>query len=315
MDFATLPPEATSGLMYSGPGAGSMRQAAAAWATLAARLATAAAGYRAATTELAARLPDCAPTALTEAAAAYSDWLDAAAARSEHTASQLDAAADAHQSAFIATVPPPAVAGNRSRRMSLVSTNCLGQNSAAIAAVDREYDAMWARNAAAMYAYAGAAAAAAALTPFPSPPGNPVVTTRNWALQSAPDVISAGRHLMSVIPEALQQLSSSPLQTFEASIAPVTPSLSQLNSLTAPSDFAIGQLNSMNKAVALTSLFPKPAAVTRVIVGRGASVGALSVPRTWTASAPMLERLREGRAGEPIRLVAVSEPPGSHASG
>ncbi len=304
MDFATLPPEITSGLMYSGPGAGSMRQAAAAWATLSARLATAAADYRAATTTL---------SALTDAAAAYSDWLEAAAARSKHTASQLDAAADAHQSAFTATVPPPAVAGNRTRRMCLVSTNCLGQNSAAIAAVDTEYDTMWAHNADAMYAYAEAAAAATTLTPFPPPPGKPAVTKRNWRLQSAPDVISAGGQLMSVISEALQQMSSSPLHTFEASIAPVTPSLSQLNSLTAPSDFAIGHLNSMNKAAALASLLPKPAAHTRVIVGRGTLVGALSVPRTWAAAAPMLERLRGNRVGEPIRLVTA--PPGSHASG
>ncbi len=155
MDFATLPPEINSGLMYSGPGTGSMMRGAAAWEMLAARLFTAAADYRAVSAQL--KAGDESP-ALTEAATRYADWLHAVAARSEHAAAQLKAAAGAHQSALTATVPPPAVAGNRRQRMSLVSTNCLGHNSAVIANVDAEYDAMWAQNAAAMHGYAGSAA-------------------------------------------------------------------------------------------------------------------------------------------------------------
>ncbi len=284
MDFATLPPEINSGLMYSGPGAGSMMRAAAAWETLAARLVSAAADYRAVTAALAGGEG----AACTQAAARYVDWLDAVAARSEHAAIQLKAAAGAHQSAFTATVPPPEIAGNRAQRMSLVSTNCLGHSSTAIANLDAEYDAMWARNVDAMHAYAEAATGAVAVAPFPAPPGNPPVTKRNWALQSAPDVISAGCEVMSVIPEALNALWSSPLTTFEASLSSVTPSLSKLNSVTAPSDFAIGHLNSMNKAAALQSLFPRPAATHGVNAGlrRGMPVGVLSVPRAWAAARP-----------------------------
>ena len=313
MDFATLPPETNSGLMYSGPGTGPMMRAAAAWETLAARLFTAAADYRAVTAHLGAG-GEC--PALSEAATRYADWLDAVAARSEHAATQLKAAAGAHQSAFTATVPPPAIADNRTLRMSLMSTNCLGQKSAVIANVDAEYDAMWAQNADAMRAYAETAAGAATMAPFPAPPGNPAVTKRNWALQSAPEVISAGREVMSVIPEALRRLSSSPLTTFEASLSAVTPTLSKLNSVTAPSDFAIGHLNSMNKTAALHSLFSKPAATNGVCagLGRGTPVGGLSVPRTWTAAAPTMERLRSDRVDGHIHLVAVSEPPGSRAA-
>lgn len=313
MNFAALPPEISSGLMYSGPGAGSMTRAAAAWETLAARLFSAAADYRVVTAQLAA---DGERAALAQAAARYVDWLDDVAARSEHAATQLKAAAGAHQAAFTATVPPPEIAGNRTRRMSLVSTNCLGQRSAVIANADAEYDGMWARNADAMRAYAAAAAGAVAMASFPAPPGNPAATKRNWALQSAPDVISAGCELMSAIPDTLTRLSSSPLTRLETSLAAVTPSLSKLNSVTAPSDFAIGHLNSMNKTAALQSLFPKPAVTSGVnaAVGRGTPVGALSVPRAWAAAAPMMERLREERAGEPIHLVAISEHPGSHAA-
>ncbi|WP_141631634.1 PPE domain-containing protein, partial [Mycobacterium avium] len=48
MDFATLPPEVSSGLMHSGPGAGSLIRAAAAWDGLARQLRAAATSYRAA---------------------------------------------------------------------------------------------------------------------------------------------------------------------------------------------------------------------------------------------------------------------------
>ena len=310
MDFATLPPETNSGLMYSGPGTGPMMRAAAAWETLSARLFTAAADYRAVTAHLGTG-GEC--PALTEAATRYADWLDAVAALSEHAATQLKAAARAHQSAFTATVPPPAIADNRTQRMSLASTNCLGQKSAVIANVDAEYDAMWAQNVDAMRAYAESAAAAATMAPFPAPPGNPAATKRNWALQSAPEVISAGCEVMSVIPAALRRLSSSPLTTFEASLSAVTPTLSKLNSVTAPSDFAIGRLNSMNKTAALRSLFPKPAVTdgVRAGLGRGTALGVLSVPRAWVAAAPMMERPREERVGEPIHLVASNE---SHAA-
>ncbi|WP_406816360.1 PPE family protein [Mycobacterium sp. M23085] len=316
MDFATLPPEVNSGLMFSGPGAASMMQAAAAWETLAARLFSAAADYRAVTAKLGAGEQVPAPNARTEAVARYVDWLDAAGDRSEHAATQLKAAVGAYQSAFTAMVPPPEIAANCTRRMSLVSTNCLGQLSASIADADAEYDAMWVRNVAAMYGYAVAAAAAVTIAPFPAPPGNPVVKERDWVAQSALHVISAGCEVMSAIPGALKRLSESPLTTLEASLSPVTPSLSKLTSVTALSDFAIGHLNSINKMAALKSLFPKPADANRVnaALGRRTAVGVLSVPRDWAAAAPTLQRLREDRIGAPIRLVAVSERPGPHAA-
>jgi PPE-repeat protein len=311
MDFATLPPEINSGLMYSGPGAGSMVHAAAAWDKLAARLCTAAADYRAVTAKLAAQWEGPAPPAMSQAAAQYIDWLDASAARSRHAASQLGAAAGAHESAFAAMAAPPAIARNRTLRMSLASANCLGQHSAAIAEVDTEYDVMWAQDAGAMYAYADAAAGAVAVAPFTSAPANPDAPACTWTLQAAPDVISAARQVMSAIPDALKHLSAPSPTRLESSVSAVTPALSQLNSLTAASDFAIGHLNSMNKAAALRTLFPKPAAVDGVSarLGRRVSLGVLSVPRIWTAAAPAAHRPGGDRAGEHIRVVAAGEAP------
>jgi PPE-repeat protein len=280
MDFATLPPEINSGLMYSSPGAGSMIRAAAAWDRLAARLSTTAADYRAVTAKLAAA----------DEAAPYIDWLDASAAQAHQASTRVAAAAGAHQSAREAMVPPPAITANRARRRSLANANCLAQASPAIADTDAEYERMWARDADAMYAYAGASAEAAALPPFASPPGNHGAGT--WALQSAPDVVSAGSRVMSTIPEALQALSASPLASFDASLSSVTPSLSRLSSLSAPSDSAIKHLNSLNKQAALCALVRKPArggrAASSAGFGRGTSIGKLSAPQAWaTAGAPI----------------------------
>jgi PPE-repeat protein len=292
MDFATLPPEINSGRMYSGPGAGSMMEAATAWGRLAARLCAAAADYRAVTAKLAAGCAGPASAAMTEAAARHIDWLDAVAARSEHAATQLTAAAGAHQSALTAMVPPPVITTNRTQRRSLARENCLGQTSPAIADLDAEYEQMWVRDGDAMYAYADASADAAALTPFTSPPGDQGGTAGTWTLKSAPDVVSAGSRVMSTIPAALQALSRSPLTSFNSSLSSVTPPLSRLSSLSAPSDSAIKHLNALNKDAALRSLFTKPAraggATCTPGFGRGTSVGELSVPPAWATARALI---------------------------
>ncbi|HYX99496.1 MAG TPA: PPE domain-containing protein, partial [Mycobacterium sp.] len=53
MDFATLPPEVNSGLMYTGPGSGPMIAAAASWDSLAAEVSWAAGDYGSAISGLA----------------------------------------------------------------------------------------------------------------------------------------------------------------------------------------------------------------------------------------------------------------------
>ncbi len=285
MDFATLAPEINSGLMYSGPGAGPMIQAATAWDRLAVRLSTAAADYRSVTAKLAAG----------RAMAPYVSWLDTVAARAHQAATQLAAAAGAHESACQAMGPPPAIADNRARRRSLATGNRLGQNSPAIADTDAEYERMWARDADAMYAYARASAEAAAVTPFASPPGTH--GSDPWALASAPDVVSAGGRVMAAIPEALQALSVSPQTPFDASLASATPALSRLSSLSAPTDTAISRLNSLNKRAALCALFAKPARAAAIPgFGRGAPVGKLSAPQAW-ATATARHRHPAVRAG------------------
>lgn len=324
MNFGALPPEINSGRMYSGPGSGSMMAATAAWETLAARLHHTAADYRSVSSRLAGGWQGPAATAVSQALAAFITWLNAATAQAEHAATQAKAAASAHDAAFAAMVPPPLIDANRAVRISLASTNCLGQTSPAIADTDADYEHMWAQDADAMYAYASASAAASWVTPFTSPPttaglarqGAAVTQqSRSWALTAAPEVISTGYQVMSAIPGALQALSSSPLTTFDAFLSSVTSSLSKLSSLSAPLDFAICRLNSLNKAAALRSLLPNPGGVRGAAFtagfGRATSIGTLSVPQAWATAtpSPVTVELQRGWVCEPIRLVEVSEPP------
>lgn len=190
MDFATLPPEVNSGLMYSGPGSGPMLAAAQAWEVLAAQLYSSANSYQSVVSELAAG-PWLGPSSVTmvTAAASYVAWLSQTASQADQTAGQAIAAVTAYESAFAATVPPTEVAANRSLLMSLVATNVLGQNTPAIAAAEAQYSEMWAQDAAAMYGYAGSTATATQLAPFAAPRQN---TNTSGTASQADAVAQAG---------------------------------------------------------------------------------------------------------------------------
>lgn len=171
MDFASLPPEINSRLMYAGPGSGPMLAAAVGWDALAAQLESTASGYAA---ELAGLTGQAwsGPSSLlmTAAAAPYVEWLSTAAAQAAQAGAQAYAAAAAYEAAFAMTVPPPVIAANRAQLMALIATNFFGQNTPAIAVTEAEYMQMWAQDATAMYGYAAASESASTLTPFDEPP-------------------------------------------------------------------------------------------------------------------------------------------------
>ena len=106
MDFGTLPPESSSGRMYSGPGAGSMVNAAKAWGVLAAQLNDVAVGYRSVISDMALGSQGVSARVRIRAVAPYIAWLDAAAAQAQQTALQANAAASAYGSALAAMVTP-----------------------------------------------------------------------------------------------------------------------------------------------------------------------------------------------------------------
>jgi PPE-repeat protein len=170
IDFALLPPEINSARMYSGAGSASMLAASTAWSQLAAEMRSAAATYSSVISGLTSGTWS-GPSSASMAAAAepYAAWMNTTAAQAEQTAAQAQAAVNAYEQAFGMTVPPAAIATNRTQLVSLLENNVLGQNAPAIAATEAQYGDMWAQDAAAMYGYAGSSAAASQLTPFTQP--------------------------------------------------------------------------------------------------------------------------------------------------
>ena len=214
MDFAALPPEVNSGLMYAGPGSGPMIAAATSWDRLATEVSSAASDYGSVVSNLTSgpwRGP--ASASMAAAAAPYVSWMSATAEQAEQAAGQAKAAAGAYETAFGLTVPPSVIAANRTLLASLISTNILGQNTPAIAATETHYAEMWAQDAAAMYGYAGSSAAASTLTPFAEPP---VTTTATGAAAQAGAVAQATgtgtqttvSQLVTAVPAALQALAA-----------------------------------------------------------------------------------------------------------
>jgi PPE-repeat protein len=200
MDFATLPPEVNSGLMYAGPGSGPIIAAAASWDSLATEVSSAAGDYGSVISGLTSGpWQGPASASMVAAAAPYVSWMNATAAQAD----QAKAAASAYEAAFTATVAPPVIAANRTLLASLVASNILGQNTPAIATTEAHYAEMWAQDAAAMYGYAGSSAAASTLTPFAAPPATTTVSQAAGTGTSAP--LS---QLVTSVPAALQGLAS-----------------------------------------------------------------------------------------------------------
>jgi len=216
VDFGALPPEVNSGRMYVGAGPGPLLAAAAAWDALGAELHSYAAAYSSTISGMTVgSWLGPAAISMSAAVAPYVAWANASAAQAEQTAMQARLAAAAYETAFAATVPPPVIAANRSLLMTLIATNFLGQNTAAIAAAEAEYAEMWAQDAAAMYAYAAASAAATQLAPFTEPPQttDPSGVARQSAAvaqSAASDIPSQLSALINFTPTMLQGLAATP---------------------------------------------------------------------------------------------------------
>jgi PPE-repeat protein len=242
MDFAFLPPEINSGRMYTGPGAGPMLAAAAAWDDLAAELSSTAASYASTVSGLTgATWQGPSSESMATAAATYVQWMNTTAAQAEETGNQAKAAVAAYEAAFAATVPPPVIEANRALLMLLIATNILGQNTPAIAATEAHYAEMWAQDAAAMYGYAGSAGSASVLTPFVEPPQttNPAGTAQQSAAAAQAGTSNIGTEIAQFInslPTTLQNLANGLLQSPTTGSANLLSGLAlpQLTSLTLP---------------------------------------------------------------------------------
>lgn len=321
MDFAILPPEVNSGRMYSGAGAQPLLAAAAAWSALAAELNSAGLAYDAMIDELSADWVGPSAAAMAAAAAPYAQWMHATAAQAEQTASAARTAAAAYDTAFSMTVPPAAVTANRSQLASLLASNYLGQNAAAIAATNAQYYEMWAQDSTAMYGYATSSAAVSRFVPFTPPPPttNAAGSTNQAGAVSQATATAAGNQANNAatgVTQALQSLtapgsaaagSNAALTNSIGSAAALEPGLAASYAALASSlfgTFVIDSAGTFGIDAAGTfgidligvgeieaELLPEMAlahAVTPVTaeMGEAAALSGLSVPQAWATAAP-----------------------------
>ncbi|HXB88243.1 PPE family protein, partial [Mycobacterium sp.] len=156
MEFTTLPPEVTSALIHTGPGAESLIEASEAWQQLGANLEDSAENYGATLSSLVEAWHGPSSTAMVQAAEPYVNWLRTTAQQVQQIASSAQAAATAVNSVRAAVVPLGQVSANRALLAQLLATNGFGRNLPAIAETEAEYQSMWANNSAAMTRYQAA---------------------------------------------------------------------------------------------------------------------------------------------------------------
>ncbi|MEZ0350531.1 PPE family protein [Mycobacterium sp. pR1184] len=322
LDFAFLPPEINSALMYGGAGSGPLLAAAAAWDGLAADMWASASSFDSVVSGLASNGQWTGPSSesMAQAAAPYLQWLHTAAAHASMSAVQARVAATSYESAFAATVPPAAIAANRIQLMVLIATNILGQNTAAIAATEFEYMEMWLQDVMAMFGYhAGAQSVMAALPSITSAPSSlaglfttPLSTLASQfagALSSVggqifgPGFSSAVTAIQSALTQVGSIVTSTPVSSLmsvaQIGVYPATtlPPMMAMAQGTAPVTSLAGATNMAATGASQTVGSTAPAmrmmsgdgswgSSISASLGRARLVGAISVPPVWQGSTP-----------------------------
>ncbi|MGO8967882.1 PPE family protein [Mycobacterium sp.] len=195
MEFTTLPPEITSALIHSGPGAESLIAASAAWQQLGTTLEDSAESYDSALSSLAGNWHGPSSAAMVQAVEPYVTWLRTTAQQTQQIASSAQTAAAAFSSVRASVVPTAEVTANRMLLTQLLATNGFGRNLPAIAETEAEYQSMWANNSAAMSRYQAASAQASTLPQFASPTSatNPTaLATQASAVATDPAAATSG---------------------------------------------------------------------------------------------------------------------------
>jgi PPE-repeat protein len=320
-DFAALPPEINSALMYAGAGAGPLMAAATTWSNLGAELSTTATSWDSIIGTLTgSQWTGVGSASAAAAAQPYITWLTSTAAAAEHAAAQASASAAAYEAAFTATVPPPVIAANRSTLAALVATNFLGINTPAIMATEAMYAEMWVQDAVTMAAYQVSSAAAAVLQPIlpASPTASPAAAGIQQSAVAAaanPSASLAGINAIGTrINDVVNALGLGPLATsidgflgqgaifntvngavntsawFVMNAIPTSISLGHTLAATAPA--AVATADSVTP-LAGGAIMGEGALVNSVsgagaagALGEAGAVGGLSVPAGWASAAP-----------------------------
>ncbi|MGV0042428.1 PPE family protein [Mycobacterium colombiense] len=195
------PPEVTSTLIHTGPGAGSLIEAAGAWQRLAVELENSVSTYASTLSSLIESWDGPSAMAMLQSVQPYLLWLRETAQQSAQMATSAEAAATAFSTTRATVVHPSVVTANRTRLAQLLATNGFGTNTAAIAETENEYQTMWANNAAAMTRYQAATSQATTqLSQFNSPLSivNPSGTANQQMAVMQADASGSGNAASSV---------------------------------------------------------------------------------------------------------------------
>src|ERR1700741_669715 len=123
MDFLAWPPEVTSALIHSGPGAGSLIEASVVWQRLGIELEESVGSYASVLSSLTESWDGPSSMAMDQAAEPYLSWVHTTAQQCQQLSASAHAAAAAFNSALSAVVPPAYVSANRMRLAQLLDTN------------------------------------------------------------------------------------------------------------------------------------------------------------------------------------------------
>jgi PPE-repeat protein len=323
LDFAAMPPDITSALIYTGAGSGPLMAAAAGWSNLAAELSTTASSWESIVGTLTTgQWLGGGSAAAAAAAVPIVSWLTTAAAAAEQAASQATSSAAAYEAAFAGVISPPVIAANRAQLAALVATNFLGINTPAIMATEAEYAEFWVQDAITMYVYQAASMAAAILQPIA--PASPSTNPAAAGLQGAATAQAAASIPAQGLSSILSGLGGGSLQQL-TTLGGTVPSLGQWLSLPIVEN-GIAQVGVTAAWFQgnMTSVFPSlghliatsPAGLTPFVsdvtplgaglgfgttlagsttglgggataaMGEASAVGGLSVPAGWSAAAP-----------------------------
>src|ERR1700752_2219004 len=123
MALLALPPEVTSALIPSGPGARSLIEASVGWQRLGTELEESVPSYTSVLSSLIESWNGPSSIAMAQAVQPYLSWLGTTGRQCQRLSSSAQAAAAAFNSALSAVVPPAYVSANRTRLAQLLATN------------------------------------------------------------------------------------------------------------------------------------------------------------------------------------------------
>ncbi len=211
MDFGILPPEVTSALIHSGPGAWSWIAAAAAWEELSAELEQSADGYSAELAWLSTTYHGPSSLTMAQAFEPYLAWLRTTAVQCREIATSAEVMTAAFELTHWTVVHPSVVAANRARLAMLLATNFFGINYPAIAETEAEYHAMWVNNSAALVRYDATSASTVRPPAFEPPPpvSDPSGPAREAAMVPATNTANVGTQTAAAFAGTSQDLAAS----------------------------------------------------------------------------------------------------------